>query len=192
MRKIPTLYRRNPDDMRYLLPEVHPDCGWVLAGEGIPTAKLDGVCTMLDDAGQWWARREVRPNRPEPDNFVEIDADPVTGKRVGWEPIRQSGFAKIHGAALAAEPAAVFSPGTYELLGPKINGNPHHYRAHTLALHGAIRLHAIPTGFEELRDLMRDWTIQDGGCCTMYEGIVWHHPDGRRAKIKVRDFTQAN
>ncbi|MFF0155255.1 hypothetical protein [Micromonospora sp. NPDC005203] len=21
-----------------------------------------------------------------------------------------------------------------------------------------------------------------------YEGIVWHHPDGRRAKLKRRDF----
>lgn len=26
----------------------------------------------------------------------------------------------------------------------------------------------------------------------IYEGIVWHHPDGRMAKIKVRDFPKAD
>lgn len=32
MRKIPTLFLRDPDDRRYVLPEVTPDCAWVLAG----------------------------------------------------------------------------------------------------------------------------------------------------------------
>jgi hypothetical protein len=182
MRKIPTLFQRNPDDMRRLLPEVHPDCHWVLAGEGTATAKLDGVCTMLDEHGDWWARREVKRGKTEPDNFVQVQHDPGTGKRVGWEPMRQSGFAKIHAAALDRH--EILGPGTYELCGPKINGNPHKFYGHGLHRHGAIILPDIPTGFESLRDLMAEWDASP-----LYEGIVWHHPDGRRAKIKVRDFS---
>ena len=190
MRKIPTLYRRNPANLRTLLPEVHPDCMWVLTGEGTATAKLDGVCTMLDGHGEWWTRREVKRGKAEPEGFVQVDADPETGKRVGWEPLAQSGWGKIHAAAIATEPDMIYSPGTYELIGPKINGNPHHYREHTLARHGALVLHNIPTGFESLRHLMHVWAIRDQECCSLYEGIVWHHPDGRRAKIKIRDFTR--
>jgi hypothetical protein len=36
------------------------------------------------------------------------------------------------------------------------------------------------------RDLdgLRGWLLAH----PQYEGIVWHHPDGRRAKLKHRDF----
>jgi hypothetical protein len=49
MRKIPTLFRRDPDDMRHLLPEVVPGCEWVLAGsfEGIVWHHSDGRMAKL-------------------------------------------------------------------------------------------------------------------------------------------------
>ena len=37
MRKILTLFVRDPQDMRHVTREVHPDCAWVLAGEGVAT-----------------------------------------------------------------------------------------------------------------------------------------------------------
>lgn len=58
MRKIPTLLKRDPDNMRSVLMEVNPGCEWVLAGEGKPTRKYDGTCVMLDEGGVWWRRRE--------------------------------------------------------------------------------------------------------------------------------------
>ncbi|WP_029924033.1 RNA ligase 1 family protein [Nocardia otitidiscaviarum] len=185
MKKIPTLFVRDPNNMARVLPEVHPKCDWVTAGEGVATAKLDGVCTMLDGEGGWWARREIKPGKAEPANFIEVDHDPVTGKRTGWEPIGQSSFAKLHRQALEATPEVVYVSDSYELVGPKVNGNPHGYSEHTLVRHGSIVLPGIPTDFDGLRALFAGWRESLG---RPYEGVVWHHPDGRRAKLKVRDF----
>lgn len=178
MRKIPTLFKRDPEDMRRVLPEVTPGCEWVLAGEGTPTRKYDGTCVMLDDEGCWWARREVKPGKQEPPNFQAIEHDENTGKTVGWEPIGQSAFAKWHALALTTESDLV--PGTYELVGAKVNGNPEKIDGHELILHDeATFFPDAPRDFEGLRT----WLLLHD-----FEGVVWHHPDGRMAKLKVRDF----
>lgn len=183
MRKIPTLFVRDPDDLRRVLPEATPGCEWVLAGEGVPTRKYDGTCVMLDASGEWWARREVKPGKAAPDRFVQVDHDPVTGKSVGWEPISQSAFAKFHAEAVA-DVSAVFEPGTYELIGPKINGNPEGEGHHRLRPHAsAQRLEVAERSFDGIREAVLTLRAVDGA-----EGVVFHHPDGRMAKIKARDF----
>lgn len=179
MRKIPTLFRRDPDDMRRVLPEVTPGCEWVLAGEGRSTRKFDGTCVMLDDSGRWWARREVKKGKGEPPNFRLSEFDGSTGKTVGWEPIEQSPFAKFHAEALAAR--GRWGVGTYELCGPKVNGNPEGFEAHVLVRHDDIALLSSPRDWDRLREMLLDPAFA-------YEGIVWHHQDGRMAKLKVRDF----
>jgi len=186
MQKIPTLFLRDPADRSRVLPEVNPQCEWVLAGEGTPTLKHDGTCVMLDADGSWWARREVKPGKPTPDRFMPVNVDDVTGKVMGWEPIEQSAYAKYHAEALAN--SGHDRPGTYELVGPKVNGNPDGYEAHLLMPHGWAPLSvreefaAAPRDFEGLRT----WLL-----ARPYEGIVWHHPDGRMAKLKARDFGAA-
>ncbi len=180
MRKIPTVFARDPADRRHVLPEVTPGCAWVLAGEGVATRKYDGTCVMLDTHGAWWARREVRPGRPFPPAFVVFATDATIGRTVGWEPVEQSGFVRWFLAALDGGPAER-APGTYELCGPKINGNPEGLAHHTLVAHAAAERLAVamPRTFASLRDLLTaDFP---------YEGIVWHHPDGRMAKLKRRD-----
>lgn len=182
MQKIPTLFRRDPDNMKRVLPEVNPDCRWVLAGEGVPTRKYDGTCVMLDEDDHWWARREVKPGKQPPDNYVPISTDEATGKTVGWEPIEQSAFAKFHAEALERGDLLPFYQfGTYELCGPKVNGNPEGTRVHTLIRHvDAQQFDDIPRDFDSLRG----WLLAH----PEFEGIVWHHPDGRMAKLKRRDF----
>lgn len=188
MKKIPTLFKRDPDDMRHVTTEVHPDCQWVLAGEGVATRKYDGTCVMLDEDGNWWARREVKPGKTPPPNWVEADCDETTGKRVGWEPSGQSPFAKFHSEALAedANIGREFEPGTYELCGPKVQGNPEGYERHRLVRHATAErigfATALPLTFSDLRAAAQ-MLAEDG-----WEGIVWHHPDGRMAKLKGRDF----
>lgn len=181
MKKIPTLFKRDPDDMRRVLPEVTPGCEWVLAGEGIATRKYDGTCVMFDGE-RWWARREVKPGKDAPAGWVQVDHDETTGKRVGWEPAEQGSFWKAHLEALDGGPWAV---GTYELVGPKVQGNLEEWKAHVLIRHeDASPLGVIPLTFDGLRDLLTnedDWPRR-------WEGIVWHHPDGRMAKLKRRDF----
>jgi hypothetical protein len=179
MKKIPTLFLRDPADRKRLLPEVHPDCGWVVDGEGVATRKYDGTCVFLDDEGVWWARREVRPSRTRPPGYRPVMTDEATGKTVGWEPIANSAYARYHAEALAAGRRA-FAPGTYELIGVKINGNPEGVRGHALVAHADADRFDVPRDFAGLRA----WLLAH----PRYEGIVWHHPDGRRAKLKHRDF----
>jgi hypothetical protein len=183
MQKIPTLFRRNPDDLKRVLPEVTRGCEWALAGEGVATRKFDGTCVQLDGEGRWWARREVRAGKAEPDGFQAVMTDPATGKTVGWEPVEQSGFAKWHAQALAG--GASYAPGTYELCGPKVNSNPEGYETHVLVEHAsapAVVAFDYPIDFETARAGVLE--LREQGI----EGIVWHHPDGRMAKLKGRDF----
>ncbi|GGU62677.1 DUF5565 family protein [Streptomyces lavendofoliae] len=184
MQKIPTLYIRDLTARpAHVTPTVTPGCEWVLAGEGTPTRKWDGTCTMLDHDGTWWARREVKPGKTPPPGFRPLSTDPATGKTVGWEPVAQSAFAKLHAEALRNSTAS--TPGTYELLGPKINGNPDRFDAHLLMPHGwaplSVRqdLATVPRDYDALRAWLH---------ARPYEGIVWHHRDGRRAKIKAADY----
>jgi hypothetical protein len=181
MRKVPTVFLRDPGDRHHVLPDVTPGCEWVLAGEGTPTRKYDGTCVMLDPAGIWWARREVRPGRAAPGGFVPVEYDGVTGRTVGWEPVDGSGFARWFGEAIDGAGAG-YRPGTYELCGPKINGNPEGFAAHVLIFHADAESVEVgaPVTFASLRALLT------GGFA--HEGIVWHHPDGRMAKLKRRDF----
>jgi hypothetical protein len=192
--KIPTVFQRDWDgNPKYVTREPNPECAWVFAGEGVPTVKWDGTCVMLDDEGRWWARREVKPGKAAPPNYVAVAADPETGKTNGWEPVEQSAFAKLHKMArgwalhkLNYPPdLEVWEPGTYELIGPRINGNPQSWPHHDLVRHG--RGDALSRA--DVKSAPRDY---DGLAAWLharpYEGIVWHHPDGRMAKIKARDF----
>lgn len=197
MRKIPTLFVRDENDRRYVTCEVTPGCEWVLAGEGRATRKYDGTCVMFDGQ-RWWARREVKTGKQAPNGWVEVGRDETTGKAVGWEPIEQSSFAKYHAEALGSPYGVVIdyprdtpvTGGTYELVGPKVNGNPERVPdRHLLVRHGYTaavdhqEMASMPLDFEGLAAWLSahpDW-----------EGIVWHHDDGRMAKLKRRDFPAA-
>lgn len=187
MNKIPTVFTRDPEDQSRLTREVHPDCQWVLDGEGTATRKYDGTCVMLDIGGSWLARREVKAGKAEPDNYRVVERDPITGKSVGWEPIGQSGWAKWHAEALArAEGTIVLHPGTYELVGPKVNGNPEDVEAHTLVRHAeaeTLPVTGAPRDYDAIKALVLGLAADYG-----WEGVVYHHDDGRMAKIKARDY----
>ncbi len=178
MKKIPTLFVRDENDRRYVTPQVSPECKWVLDGEGVATRKYDGTCVGFDGE-KWWARREVKPGKTPPPGWVEVAHDETTDKRVGWEHIAQSPFAKFFDEAYRSV-GRTWRTGSYELCGPKVQGNPEGYETHTLVEHyQAERLPDAPRDFDELRE----WLT-----ARQYEGIVWHHPDGRLAKLKRRDF----
>jgi hypothetical protein len=182
VQKIPTLFERDWEgDRSRVLPVVAGSCGWVLEGEGVATRKYDGTCVAVID-GHWYARREVKPGKQAPSGFIPVDADGTTAKVVGWEPIEQSPFVRFWTDAVmqAVGPDGRWEPGTYELVGPKINGNPEGYSTHQLIGHaGAERIVNTDRSFEGIRLLLNGLNV---------EGIVWHHQDGRMAKIKKRDF----
>lgn len=180
MEKIDTLFERDWEGDRSRVTEVvHPGCEWVLEGEGVATRKFDGTCVMLDADGAWWARREVKDGKTPPPGFMSMGHDHITLKNIGWEPIAQSPFAKFHAEAISA--GDELAPGTYELCGTKIQGNPEHFSGHVLISHAtAQQIIVEPRTFEGIKAKLQELDV---------EGFVFKHEDGRRqAKIKGKDF----
>jgi hypothetical protein len=178
MKKIPTIFKRNPERMQEILNEQHPDCAWVFAGEGVPTRKYDGTCCRVK-GGKLWKRRELKKGKQQPSGFEPADYDEVTGKTVGWVLVDNGNADRWH---IEAFGDGNWPDGTYELCGPKVQGNPEGFETHILVPHSeAIQYDNVPRTFEGLRDFLETMDI---------EGLVFHHPDGRMAKIKKRDFGQ--
>ena len=118
--------------------------------------------------GQYFKRREVKPGKKTPTDFIEEQFDENTGKRVGWVPVDPSSKEDCwHMEAFSRS----LSDGTYELVGPKVQGNPEGYGCHALVKHGEAQVFEnAPRTFDGIADFMKDKNI---------EGIVFHHPDGR-------------
>lgn len=174
MKKTPTIFKRDTNNMSRVVNEPHPDCEWVFAGEGVATRKYDGTCCMVRE-GNLYKRRELKGGKQPPEGFELADSDPVTGKVVGWMPVTDAPEDKHHASAFVPG----LPDGTYELLGPSIQGNPERYENHRLLRHADAEILDAPRSFDALRDWLAGKDI---------EGLVWHHPDGRMAKLKLRDF----
>lgn len=192
MKKIATLFVR--DQVTKLVTDtVTAGCEWVIAGEGVATRKLDGTCCMVRD-GKLYKRYELRYTaisdvwqlkRIAPETFEPAtDIDQETGKRQGWVPVSDGPEDKWHSEAWdtltngRAQAAPV--QGTYELIGPKVQGNPEGMSKHELLRHASLlRYSDCPRDFAGLKAWLAEHDV---------EGIVWHHSDGRMVKIKGRDF----
>lgn len=177
MNKIPTIFIRDMSRQPALVtPEWHPDCIWVRDGEGIATRKYDGTSCLVR-AGKLYKRRELRSGDVAPPDFESLGTDENTGKTVGWVPVADGPEDRWHREAFAMHDA--LEEGTYELIGPKIQGNKDKAECHRLQSHANAGFYNAPREFEALKAWLADMPI---------EGLVWHHEDGRMAKIKRRDF----
>jgi hypothetical protein len=129
--------------------------------------------------GKLFKRRELKAGQKAPVEFEAVSTDEETGKTVGWVPVGDGPEDKWHRVAFDVSARA---EGTYELVGPNVQGNPEHYEDHRLVPHSALNMSADdqpPLNFGGLRAWMEGRDI---------EGVVFHHADGRMAKIKLRDF----
>jgi hypothetical protein len=167
MQKIPTLFER--DETRWgrpVTPVVKVECRWVAAGEGVATRKLDGMNVKV--AGGILHKRQ----KPAEGAYDEACYAPAPRD----DPADRWLFA-------AFDAAASWEDGIYEALGPRIQGNPESYERHTLVrvvpFEPWLLLEGVPRDFDGLRAFLAERDI---------EGLVFHHADGRKAKIKKRDF----
>jgi hypothetical protein len=165
MEKIPTMYERDESKRGHpVKPGVKPECAWVEAGEGIATTKLDGQNVKVE-GGRLYKRQ--KPKDREYDRASYVPCDPTNpANRYLFE-----GF----------DPG--LPDGIYEAIGPKIQGNPEQYPQHSFVMvvppMGSLHIDNPPRTFEAFKSYFTEHDI---------EGIVFHHPDGRFAKIKARDF----
>lgn len=199
MRKIPSVFMRNYDGDRRVFDEVVPGCEWVLAGEGRATVKWDGTCCAMR-SGQLFKRydrkltRAARNRRkagktdrwlpmdfkPAPDTWEAAEAEPNlhTGHWPGWVPVGDGPEDQWHREAMDSE----IMDGTYELMGPKVQGNPHGLARHELWPHGETEVELLSNVSLSFK------LIQAGVRGIEAEGLVFHHSDGRMAKVKRKDF----
>jgi hypothetical protein len=172
MRKIPTLFRRDLGTHR-IRPEVSHGCEWVLAGEGRATRKWDGTACLVD-RGVLYRRLTVNEGREAPKGFRLLEVQLGTGKRIGWAPLEpgpaghwhREAWADLH--ALAG--SGVAPDGTYELVGPKVNGNPDQFPTHKLIRHGWATDHVELADLEGCPRSFHDlgvWLL-----ARPYEGVV--------------------
>lgn len=179
MQKIISLFQRNYDGDRLVRNEVVPGAEWVLAGEGVATRKFDGTCCLVRD-GKLYKRYDAKAGKTPPEGFepAQPEPDPITAHWPGWMAVGEGPEDRWHREAWEHSPR--LPDGTYELCGPKIQGNPERLDRHTLIAHGKFfHFPDCPRDFDGIREYLYTFP---------YEGIVWHHPDGRLVKIKRKDF----
>jgi len=177
LEKIPTLFLRNPENMKLVTREVNPEAAWVLEGYGIPTVKRDGtnirvtvkagVCVKVEKRRN--PTREEKANGAEP-GYVGASRDDPSDKHI---------FAAVDFTRFVDWPDGAWP---CEALGPKIQGG---IEASVPCLYS----------FTIEPEYIHEQGIRDFGAIQNYlethpiEGIVWHDQvHNRFAKIKRRDY----
>lgn len=182
MKKIPALFMRNHHGDNLVRNEVTPGCEWVIAGEGRATVKWDGTACLVHN-GVLFKRYDAKGGKTPPAGFQPAQPEAKSGHWPGWVPVNVHAKAdKYHVEAMEwyiIEHGKIPEDGTYELCGPKVNGNHEKFDEHFLIKHGVHSLTQDPRTFAEIRNFLADHDL---------EGIVWHHSDSRLCKIKARDF----
>lgn len=178
MKKIPCLFVREFEGNRIarITEVVTPGCEWVTSGEGVASRKRDGTaCAVL--GGRIYARYDAKAGKSPPPGAVPCTEAPdaVTGHWPHWVLVEDQPQFRWHREAVHRP----LEDGTYELCGPKVQGNPEGFPMHILLRHGAERLPDAPRDFVGLRAFLET---------SVLEGIVFRHEDGRMAKIRRDDF----
>lgn len=174
MKKIKSLFVRDYEGNRQVIDSIVPGSEWVTDGEGIATRKYDGTACLVKD-GILYKRYDVKKGKAKPEKGIPCEPEPDqhTGHWPWWIPIGSGNEDKWFREGFNNEPN-----GTYELVGPKVNGNRDNFQNHTLVRHGADVIET-PRDYLGIKEYLKNNYI---------EGIVWHHPDGRMVKIKRTDF----
>lgn len=175
LKKIPTIFVRDSANPKLVTRERTPDCQWVFDGEGVATRKTDGTACLIRD-GRLYKRLEWKEGKGDaPPEWLHHDFDPNIRHGHGWIPVGIGPDDWMHRDVQWKH----LAPGTYELVGPKIGKNPERAESLTLTRHGDVCYPDAPRDFDGLSTWLAEHEI---------EGLVWHHQDGRMAKIKARDF----
>lgn len=181
MKKISTLFKKDPKDLGRVINEINPENNWVILGKGIATRKFDGTASAIIN-GEIYKRYDVKKGRNVPNGAIPCqEADIITGHHPHWLKCERTkpedkyffeAFDKLENK----------ENGTYELCGEKLQGNPEKIQGHKLIKHGSETLFLTSYDFDYLKEYLSN-PLND------VEGIVFHHiSDGRMCKLRKSDF----
>lgn len=183
MNKIPTIFDRDWEGNRKVVDRYKVDPAFL--AECTATEKLDGTNVRLTVRNHTLVRLEKRrnPDRIQKQKGIEepwyVDAD-------SYSPQDKHIYDAVSNTDLSQVEDGEWSG---EAIGPDIQGNPLGLEKNIVVLFScgeAPVFDNVPTTYAELRLWLNNRpSIYGKG---NIEGIVWHHPDGRMAKIKAKDF----
>lgn len=162
------------------------------------TGKVDGSCCMVKD-GKLLKRRDLKDDREEPEGWTETSPVDKRGHRIGFMEADHECEDKWHldtmnedkteirvmafndgKVSIETRPIEELNGMTVELVGPKVQGNPHKLKEHCVIPHGLFSLTGYPEDFDLSR--FREWFRYDP-VTKYFEGIVIHFDNGSSFKI---------
>lgn len=181
MKKLSTLYKKDPNDLGRVINQIDPQNEWVFKDKGVKaTRKWDGAaCAIIN--GHLYKRYDAKKGKTPPEFAIPCqDPDPITGHWPHWvlcDHLKPEDKYFIR----AWINSGYTEDGTYEFVGPKSQGNPEKLTENTLVRHGAddLDLTLGIYGYEDFKQYLLTVDI---------EGIVFHHPDGRMCKLRKSDY----
>ena len=214
-----TLFKKDPNNLGRVIDEINPENSWVLSDKGVKaTRKFDGTsCSII--GGKLYKRYMVKSHKditklkPIPEGAIpcsELGAVEIETGWPHWVPCDRNNPAdKYHWGAFDSYLKCVEHDfgdqgmdgvdydGTFELCGPKVQGNPEGFKEHTLVRHGSEE---APNGkpFFLNDDWQDEYGFEEFKCYLEshdIEGIVFHHPDNipnglnnKYCKLRKVDF----
>ena len=181
MKKISTLFKKDPDNLGRVINEKNIENQWVFDGEAIATRKFDGTAIAIIN-GELYKRYDVKKGKQAPVDAIPCqEADPISGHHPHWLKCdRNKAEDKYFFEGFDA--LENIEDGTYELCGEKVQRNPEKINGHKLIKHGSELLQLPSLNFEDLKAYLSDPSNN-------IEGIVFHHKsDERMCKLRKSDF----
>ena len=187
MKKLKTLFKKDPKSLGRVINQIHPENKWVFE-EGIPTRKFDGTsCAIIN--GELYKRYDAKIDKVSGDYKKPIPvgaipcqkADSLSGHHPHWVKCDRTNNAdKYHFEGFDA--LDIKTDGTYELCGEKIQKNPEQILDHQLIKHGSHLLDLRAFDYEALKVYLSNHKND-------IEGIVFYRKNSTdMCKIRKSDF----
>lgn len=183
MQKILTIFERDWNGNKGVINKFVKDFDF---SNAIATEKLNGTNVRLTVRNKILVRLEKRCNPSKLQKikgiiepwYIDADENNSEDKYI-WEAARNTDLSNIFDGEWSGE-----------AVGIKIQGNSLNLKNHTVILFSlgkAPIFKNVPIAFDELKEWLPKQKSLYGENCGI-EGIVWHWPDGKMAKIKCKDF----
>lgn len=199
MKKIPSIFQRLERSSLVNVDNVMPECTWVFEenAQMLITVKHDGTPVRYKN-GVFQQRRTLKSKLdpgtegiPQPKDFELCQVGPTFDDESkqwewpGWVPLETQFKALVDEAVVSRGGMKSEEDNyTFELCGPKINGNPEGWDTHHLFIHGDQVVQCVEQGTLTVPLLLS--LIKS----LPYEGVVIYEGCGemRMAKLKRRDL----
>lgn len=185
MKKISTLFKKDPNDLSLVIDEINPGNEWVFT-DGIPTRKYDGIaCAIIN--GFLYKRRDIKKGKNVPHDAIPCqEPDVITGHWPHWVRCERGNNDDKYFFE-AFDQLGIKLNGSYELCGESIsterftkNFNAENITGHMMIPHGEMYIELPYLSFYGIKAYLAMHDI---------EGIVFKEMHGERmCKIRKKDF----